>query len=203
MDLAELQREAHAIAVARGGWDTERTFGDLIADVHEKLSDVRKAYLEHGLEHPEFVTVLVDDVPATYRSDALPHGWTLKPHPVAAALADVVIRVADIAEFYGMDLIVPLPLPQRDRMSAYLLARVDGPIEHYTFGENIAVCSAYLTFAWLNRESGNKTPPWIVYLSGAVDHITLMAAHHGIDLDAAIAAKLEYHRTRAQQESAR
>ena len=48
MNLPELQREAHAIAVARGDWDPERTFGDCIADLHLGLSKALEAHREHG-----------------------------------------------------------------------------------------------------------------------------------------------------------
>ena len=49
MNLAELQKEAHAIAKEHGWWDTERSFGDCIADLHRELSRVLETYREQGL----------------------------------------------------------------------------------------------------------------------------------------------------------
>ena len=192
MNLSDLQKEAHAIVKAKGLWDKAVTFGDCIVLVHSELSEALEAYRKHGLEHPEFVTVLVDDVPATYRTHALPEGWTLKPHPVASELADVVIRVADMAEWYGVDL------------SKYNVPPV-GKHPNRSFGTWIAGIHWYLgaafqagAYQWGHEEaldfpSGQE---WVDRLGRTVQEVLNMAAHYGIDLDAAIEVKLEYMRSR-------
>ena len=82
----------------RGWYDTERTFGDYIALIHSELSEALEAYrapanrTDLGLR---YAPVLNDD------------GELIgsKPIGVASELADVVIRVADMAEWYGVDLV--------------------------------------------------------------------------------------------------
>ena len=87
MNLAELQKEAHAIARDRGWYDTERTFGDYIALIHSELSEALEWYRSNGTDWEEPI-----------------EGFGGKPLGVPSELADVVIRVADMAEHYGIDL---------------------------------------------------------------------------------------------------
>ena len=162
MNIRELQREAHAIAKEHGWWDTERTYGDLIALVHSELSEALEAYRLHELEvWPSQVGEI--------------------PLGVPYELADVVIRVADMAEHYGWD----LDMEARDTPF----------IAPETFGEWIADAHYFTVAAYICKRNDEKQCNW--FLSRVIAHVQRMAAHYGIDLDAAIEAKMAYNRTRS------
>ena len=166
MNLAELQHEAHAIAKDHGWWDTERTFGDLIALVHSELSEALEAYRRH--------------LPGTLVQ--FPKDGSLEGVPYE--LADVVIRVADMAEHYHWDL------------SGWEDADISHTIVDPTFGDWICLIHASLTWAFAGLCTTLQRSEWIEPLKVALRLVSDMAAHYGIDLDAAIEAKMEYNRTR-------
>ncbi len=59
------------------------------------------------------------------------------------------------------------------------------------FGDWIAKVHSELSLAYMEVDSG------AFYCSRAVEAVYCMAAHYGIDLDAAIEAKMEFNRTRS------
>ena len=166
MNLAELQKEAHAIAKEKGWWDEERTFGDLIALVHSELSEALEAYREHGLKDWRSHTYSDGFV------DEHPQGE--KPEGVASEFADVVIRVADMAEWYQWNL---------DHVRPFAYGGL-------SFGERITECHQQLSLAY------GEARFRVVHIKILLGGVYGMAAHYGIDLDAAIQAKLEYNRSR-------
>ena len=175
MNLADLQREAHAIAKEHGWWDEERTFGDLIALVHSELSEALEAYRRH--------------LPGTLVQ--FPEDGSLEGVPYE--LADVVIRVADMAEWEGVELQAEIETLRRDNDERDMTGR--------TFGDWISDLHASLSFSYESREwdgyAARGFPSWEELLADCVAGVQRMAAHYGIDLDAAIEAKMEYNRTRS------
>ena len=178
MDLAELQREAHAIAKDHGWWDEERSFGDLIALVHSELSEALEAYRAWGMQSYQIATDGSTAASPPYEPVAQ-KDW--KPEGVPSELADVVIRVADMAEHHGMD----LDMEARDTPF----------IAPETFGEWIADAHSFAVAAYICKRNDEKQCNW--FLSRVIAHAQRMAAHYGIDLDAAIEAKMEYNRGRS------
>ena len=175
MNLADLQREAHAIAKEHGWWDEERTFGDCIALVHSELRAALEACRKTG-----WPRLRVNE----WRCDV--HG---EPMGVASNLADVVIRMADMAESYGVDLASAFESLSEGASERDMSMR--------TFGDWIATCHASFSLAFAVWEYGFDGASWQEYLSEGCHGVQRMAAHYGIDLDAAIEAKMEYNRTRS------
>ena len=178
MNLAELQREAHAIAKDHGWWDEERTFGDLIALVHSELSEALEAYRVCGI---------VD----------CPHEHT-EGAGVASELADVVIRVVDMVE--GCDIGMHACVAEARTKGADDIRA----LELDSFGSWIAELHGTVTFMYIaymrglygpsvTEEAWDKLERMTAMFIGQVE---VMAAHYGIDLDAAIEAKMEYNRGR-------
>jgi NTP pyrophosphatase (non-canonical NTP hydrolase) len=88
--ITELMSRAHRTACDKGWWDAEdRSIGEQIALMHSELSEA----LEEVRNGKPLTQI--------YHSDS-PSGP--KPEGFAAELADVLIRVADTCEKYGVPL---------------------------------------------------------------------------------------------------
>ena len=184
MNLAELQKEAHAIAEARGWYDTEPTFGDSIASIHAQLSEVTKAYQAPAWKGDlgwRYVPVLVDETGQVVGN---------KPVGTAANLSGVVIHLAATAERYGYSLD-----PDENIEDIEDWERLRWCFEgNLSFGDWMARLHWFAAEAFGCDVSNSKelVEEGLAYLVVGVQR---MAANYGIDLDAAIAAKMEYYRT--------
>ena len=202
MELSELQKVAHAIARDKGWWDQERTFGDLIALIHSELSEALEAYRERGLE--TWSTLRMDEGAGPITLSSISDLDTLKarlgeaalekPEGVASELADVVIRVADLAEFYGANVDPATAVRDRPSLEANINLAAKLSFGHWISMLHWFTATAFEECAWF--APSERTFEWVESLGELIYGVQAMAAHYNIDLDVAIAAKMAYNRTR-------
>ena len=81
--ISQLQKDAHLTAKEKGWWDEPRTFLECIALIHSELSEAVECYRKNGLQIP---------------------GETLTKDDLSVELADTLIRIFDMCQYYGIDL---------------------------------------------------------------------------------------------------
>ena len=85
LDIKVFGSQVHETAKKHGWYDTEKSFGEDIALMHSELSEAFEAYRINGDPAKSWVE----------------NG---KPEGVPSELADVIIRVLDACERYGIDI---------------------------------------------------------------------------------------------------
>jgi NTP pyrophosphatase (non-canonical NTP hydrolase) len=106
LTIAAITAEVREVNIAKGwrapdgGMCPGQTFGDYIALAHSELSEALEAYRDHRLAD---ATKPICGRAANGEEPCPEHGSS-KPEGVGAELADVLIRLLDMADVFGIDL---------------------------------------------------------------------------------------------------
>lgn len=104
-DLGKMIDEVRDLNTAKGWRDGTNTFGDYIALLHSEASEALEAYRDWKLEDATgpATPIFADD--EDHMGNVVQRGWSPpKPEGVGSELADVLIRLLDMADLYGIDL---------------------------------------------------------------------------------------------------
>lgn len=103
MNLNELAKEAHQIAVEHGWWSPEPSFGDLVSLMHSELSEALEEYRAGNRIRPGQPTPMVYYSGGGYVATDTTE-CCKKPEGIAVELADCIIRILDWAGKEGVDM---------------------------------------------------------------------------------------------------
>ncbi|MFD3271491.1 hypothetical protein ACE3MS_15330 [Paenibacillus dendritiformis] len=185
--INQLVQEAHQNAVNKGWWEEPRTYGELIALVHSEVSEALEDYRIPGRK-PTDVWYEAKNINGqiVQRTDK-PDGEEWKPCGIPSELADICIRIFDVAGHYEMGEELQRAYETRDPVWEVT--------ERFPFADNLAVihfnlADSFRTFGWENK---------INTLADALINTESLAEFYGIDLERAISEKMAYNATRPQR----
>lgn len=195
MNWNKFAAEVHRNAVEHGWWDEKRSFGEIVALCHSELSEALEEFrakrpmvwfacqnnavcCEDGCGDWEDGICLLGE-----RSD--------KPEGIAVELADCIIRILD---WFGEEEMNPDALVAEAQQ--YMMCDVPVPIYAASVGDHIARWHLLLSLAyscWC-RESGTEAAALRMAL--CIYEILAWAEENGVDMEAIIAQKHAYNKTR-------
>jgi NTP pyrophosphatase (non-canonical NTP hydrolase) len=173
--LAELTAEIRENNISHGwrpaeGGPGDNTFGDYLALLHSEVSEALEAYRDHKLAD------------ATFNQDwhGDPRVTPVKPEGVGSELADVLIRLLDMCDVFGINL---REMPVHDCDASGM----------ESFGDHLAWLH-YLIANMIETEDDGGSADYRA--SEVLQAVRVVADRSGIDLSAEVDRKIAYNRTR-------
>ena len=118
--------------------------------------------------------------------------WTNGPKGIGPALADVIIRAAEIAQHYRANL--SAPPGQQVAPKPWAVTFGDWVTDLHQDIDMVMSGAAYAFVIGTDGMFNPRNNDWHFELHLLVAKVQLMAAHYAINLDAALAAKMEHNR---------
>lgn len=169
------------------GWRLDKaTFGDLVALVHTEVSEAAEAFRDHRLADATRPscghTAVTGEV-------CQQHGLS-KPEGVGNELGDVLIRLIDLSDIFGITAFEP-DFELGD-VAPFHRAAIDWPAPLDTFGDYVDWMHHCITGVVLRRD-----------VPTAIRALVTFAEKFGVDLEAEYKRKIAYNRTREFQHGGR
>lgn len=180
--LGELTAEIRSINIEKGWRNADgsptKTWGESVALLHSEVSETLEAYRDHGLADA------TEPVGRCAFGTCDVHGLP-KPEGVGSELADVLIRLLDMCDAFGMKAF-DMDREVDDVDDVESRRRVE------TFGDHLAWLHSVVSELW-NREGWHTRAafaPAVLYV------LVTMARKFDINLNAEVERKIAYNRTR-------
>jgi NTP pyrophosphatase (non-canonical NTP hydrolase) len=182
--LAQMTEEIREVNVEKGwrpagGGPGAHTFGDYIALLHSEVSEALEAYRDHRLEDAT-VSVCPHDGPTCSNHPGKPEG-------VGSELADVLIRLLDMCDVFGVD-VREMSVADSDASG------MD------SFGDHLAWLH-YLIANLIEPEDDGASANYRA--SETLQALRVVADRYGINLNAEYERKIAFNRTRSFQHGGR
>lgn len=187
MDIKTLVEAAHQNAVSKGWWEEERTYGELIALVHSEVSEALEDF-RNG-KQPNEVWYEGEHEGQKVRS-YIKDGKCQKLCGVPSELADICIRIFDIAGKYGW---------RNELALKYAVIPIFDNFERVSIAENLAWIHHELAESFVSLKRWKDGTKAVVHLANAIAEVVEISQMFDIDIDRAIAEKMAYNATRPQR----
>ncbi|MEW9106792.1 hypothetical protein [Paenibacillus sp.] len=187
--INELVKEAHQNAVNKGWWEEERTYGELIALVHSEVSEALEDYRIPGRK-PTDVWYEFKCKDGRVLKQSIMASNEHKPCGIPSELADICIRIFDIAGNYewGQQL--------EDGVQYVNDQRTSYKWKDASFAGKLSIIHMLISKSMELLDWENDPEAAAIYLAACISGVQMLCADYGIDLDKAIAEKMAYNATR-------